>query len=104
MDLEAAEVETPGAGGEGEGEEVAAGVEGDGHCRGEDGDEGRGEGDALEERHGVGVQFVDSGVQDAPEVGDFVFDEAAGEGEDAVDDLGELEGERIEGGGCGDVI
>ena len=30
-------------------------------------------------------------VEDAPEVGDFVFEDAAGEGEDAVDGLGELE-------------
>lgn len=36
------------------------------------------------------MEFVE-GMQGAPEVGDFVFEEAAGEGEDAVDGLGELE-------------
>lgn len=33
------------------------------------------------------LQF-DDGVEGAPEVGDFVFEEAAGEGEDAVEGLG----------------
>jgi len=36
------------------------------------------------------VQFVDR-VEGAPEIGDFVFEDTAGEGEDTVDGLGELE-------------
>ena len=40
-----------------------------------------------------------NGVEGAPEVGDFVFEEAAGEGEDAVDGLGELEEGGVVSGG-----
>ena len=102
MDLKRAEEEAPGGAGEGPREEVFAREERDGHAGGEDGDEGCGEGEALELRKGVGVQFVDS-VQGAPEVGDFVFEEAAGEGEDAVDGLGELEERRVVEGGWVEV-
>ncbi|KAI4120217.1 MAG: hypothetical protein LQ347_007133 [Umbilicaria vellea] len=89
VDLEGAEEEGPGGAGERPGQEVFAREERDGHAGGEDGDESGEEGDAAEGGERVGVQFV-YGVQSAPEVGDFVFEEAAGEGEDAVDGLGEL--------------
>ena len=99
MDLKRAEKEPPRRASERPGKEIFAREEGDGHAGGEDGDDGCKEGDALEGVGGVGVEFVE-GVEGAPEVGDFVFEEAAGEGEDAVDGLGELD----EGGvvaGCG---
>ena len=38
------------------------------------------------------MQFVE-GVKGTPEVCDFVFEEAAGEGEDTMDHLGELKSE-----------
>lgn len=99
MHLEGAEEEGPGGAGERPGEELFAREERDGHAGREDGDESGEEGDAAEGGERVAVQFVD-GVEGAPEVGDFVFEEAAGEGEDAVDGLGELcEGWVVPGGG-----
>ena len=43
----------------------------------------------LERRYWIGVEFVE-GVDRAPEVGDFVFEKAPGEGKDAVNALGQL--------------
>ena len=102
MDLKRAEEEAPRGAGEGPGEEVFAREERDGHAGGEDGDEGCGEGEALEQGSGGGVKFVES-VEGAPDVGDFVFKEATAEGEDAVYGLGELEEGRVVEGGWVEV-
>lgn len=44
----------------------------------------------MDEGTWVYVKFME-GMEGAPKVGDFVFEETAGEGEDSVDGLGELE-------------
>ena len=97
MHLKGTEEEAPGGAGEGPGEEVFVWEEGDEHAGWEDGDEGCGEGEALKHGDGVVVEFVE-GVDCAPEVGNFVFEEAAGEWEDAVEGLGELEEEGVSEG------
>ena len=102
MDLKTPKKETPRAARESPGREVPAWVKGDEHTGGLDEDEGDEEGDALEEGGGVGVEFVDE-VDAAPEVCDFVFEDAAGEGEDSVDYLGELEKVGVDWGGEVDV-
>lgn len=93
MDLEAEEEEAECAGCEGVGEEGGPWTaEEDGHG-GEDGH--KGEVGAQTGELDVGFQTVEfvEGVEGAPDVCDFVFKKAAGEGEDAMDHLGELESE-----------
>lgn len=89
VDLVGEEEEGEGGGGQGVGEEVGVRAGGDEEGGGQRCGKGEVEGEAGEGDEGGGdVGELVDGVEAAPEVGDFVFEEAAGEGEDAVDGLG----------------
>lgn len=86
MDLKTAQEESPGAGGESKREEFFLWFEEDEEagrhaCR-----EGGEQREALQGRRRKGSQFEER-VEGAPDIGDFVFEEATLEGEDAVDHL-----------------
>ena len=94
MDLEAAEEEAPCAACQCPWKVGAAWVEGYEHTCGFNGPKGGKERETLKEWRRVAVEFDDE-MDAIPEVGDFVFEDAAGEGEDAVDHLSELEEIRV---------
>ena len=95
MDLEAAEEEAPGCGCEGSWNKALVRKEEDNGAGWRNGCQGEEKGCSGEQRAVVSIQLVQArGVHGAPDVGDFVFEEAAGEGKDAMDGLCELDGVR----------
>lgn len=90
MHLERAKKESPRCAGHSPRHQIFSREERDDHGGGQNKDDCEEEGNLLDHGFGILMEFVEC-VYCAPEVGDFVLEDPAGEGEDAVNGLNELQ-------------